>query len=274
MLPAERSVEDVLGQLDKIQQLMKTALVKDQHYGVIPGTGKKPTLLLPGAQMLGFMFRLAPSFVIETVNLDGGHREHTVTCTLSHGLDGLVAEGVGSCSSMESKYRWRKSERGCPVCGADTIKRSQYGDKGWYCYDKLGGCGAKFAPDDDSIVRQEVGRKENPDIADTYNTILKMAKKRAFVDATLTATAASNIFTQDVEDMPSVQRRPEHAAPKARAEEEAKSRKYGDPLDEAFIPHDEQLQGEVISPKQKQNIWAAAARRAEEVGGGQRANRS
>lgn len=43
---------------------------------------------------------------------------------------------------------------------------------------------------------------ENPDIADTYNTVLKMAKKRAHVDAMITATAASDIFTQDVEDIP------------------------------------------------------------------------
>jgi len=43
---------------------------------------------------------------------------------------------------------------------------------------------------------------DNP--ADYYNTVLKMAKKRAHVDAILTATAASDIFTQDVEDMPEV----------------------------------------------------------------------
>jgi hypothetical protein len=37
--------------------------------------------------------------------------------------------------------------------------------------------------------------------ADVYNTVLKMAKKRAFVDATLNASGASDIFTQDIEDM-------------------------------------------------------------------------
>ena len=37
--------------------------------------------------------------------------------------------------------------------------------------------------------------------ADYYNNVLKMAKKRAFVDAVLTATAASDIFAQDLEDM-------------------------------------------------------------------------
>lgn len=38
--------------------------------------------------------------------------------------------------------------------------------------------------------------------ADMYNTVLKMAKKRAFVDAILTCTAASDCFTQDIEDDP------------------------------------------------------------------------
>ena len=51
------------------------------------------------------------------------------------------------------------------------------------------------------IVKQ--GEKvDNPDIADTYNTVLKMACKRALVHATINATAASDIFTQDLEDLP------------------------------------------------------------------------
>src|SRR6185369_6401125 len=42
--------------------------------------------------------------------------------------------------------------------------------------------------------------RTNP--ADVANTILKMAKKRGLVDAILTVTAASDIFTQDIEDLP------------------------------------------------------------------------
>ena len=41
----------------------------------------------------------------------------------------------------------------------------------------------------------------NPDIADDYNTVRKMACKRAHVAAILFVTCASEIFTQDVEDM-------------------------------------------------------------------------
>ena len=44
-------------------------------------------------------------------------------------------------------------------------------------------------------------RVEHDNPADYYNTILKMAKKRAYVDAIITATACSDIFTQDLEEM-------------------------------------------------------------------------
>lgn len=40
----------------------------------------------------------------------------------------------------------------------------------------------------------------NQDACSVANTILKMAKKRAFVDAVLSATRSSDLFTQDVED--------------------------------------------------------------------------
>ena len=44
------------------------------------------------------------------------------------------------------------------------------------------------------------GEVENPDPWDLDTTLLKMAEKRAHVDATLRACAASGLFTQDIED--------------------------------------------------------------------------
>jgi len=44
-------------------------------------------------------------------------------------------------------------------------------------------------------------RYKNQDAANVANTLLKMAKKRALIDATLSATRASGMFTQDLEDM-------------------------------------------------------------------------
>jgi len=42
----------------------------------------------------------------------------------------------------------------------------------------------------------------NQDPFSVINTLLKMAKKRALIDAVLSATRASGIFTQDIEDLP------------------------------------------------------------------------
>jgi hypothetical protein len=195
------SPEDLKSQVSLVQNVMKDVMKKDEHYGTIPGCGNKPTLLKPGAEKLGFTFRLAPTFKIETVELPRDHREIRVVCTLQNIQTGLVwGEGVGSCSTMESKYRYREARKKCPDCGNDQSLLRSKKDPEWFCWAKKGGCGAKFPLDDPRIAEQKVGRAENPDIADTYNTVLKMAKKRAHVDAILTATAASDIFTQDVED--------------------------------------------------------------------------
>jgi hypothetical protein len=113
-----------------------------------------------------------------------------------------LGEGVGTCSTMESKYRWRKGGgRECPECGSSAALLKSKQKPEWFCWAKKGGCGETFALDDKRITEQSVERVENPDIADSWNTVLKMAKKRAQVDATLTATGASDLLTQDLEDI-------------------------------------------------------------------------
>lgn len=196
------TAQDVKDQVQLIAEVMAAVMEEGHHYGTIPGTGDKPTLLKPGAEKLCLTFRLAPMLHVSERDLGGGHREFQVRCTLVHIPTGRVyGEGVGSCSSMESRYRYRQAERQCPVCEKTTIikGKAEYGG-GWLCFQRKGGCGAKFADHDPKIMGQQVGRIENPDIADVTNTILKMAKKRALVDATLTATAASDCFYQDLED--------------------------------------------------------------------------
>ena len=86
---------------------------------------------------------------------------------------------------MESKYRWRQAKRQCPSCGAEAIIRgkAEYGG-GWLCWKKQNGCGAKFAATAPEIVAQVADRIENPDLADTFNTVLKMAKKRCLGSTT------------------------------------------------------------------------------------------
>ena len=106
--PAEMSVQNVKDQITKIQDLMASVMKVDEHYGIIPGTGKKPSLLKPGAEKVCFIFRLEPEYKIERHELAGGHREFEITCILRKiGSGEKVGEGVGSCSTMETKYRYR-----------------------------------------------------------------------------------------------------------------------------------------------------------------------
>lgn len=216
MLPEVRQVnfeemamtaETIRRQVNLIQEVMERVMQKDVHYGVIPGCGTKPTLLKPGAEKLSTTFRFAPSYKITKTEAPGGHREYEIICTLTHITTSLiVGQGVGSCSTMEGKYRFRNSDRVCPECsksGTIIKGREEYGG-GWICFAKKGGCGAKWKDGDKAIESQQPGKEEHDNPADYYNTVLKMAKKRAHVDAVLTATAASDIFTQDIEDMPEV----------------------------------------------------------------------
>lgn len=202
------STKALVAQVQAIQHAMQAVMVRDTHYGVIPGTDK-PTLLKPGAEKIGLMFRLKTSLDVQERALPNDHREYRVTVSLTDINGDLVGQGIGLSSTMESKYRYRNAHKKCPACGVDAIikGKEQYGG-GWVCFAKKGGCGAKFKDGDPSIESQPVGRVENPDVADAYNTVLKIAKKRAHVDAILTATAASDLFAQDLEDLPPEQLQP------------------------------------------------------------------
>lgn len=194
--PAELSVDVVKQQVGKIQTLMRDVMQDGQHFGVVPGTNK-PTLLKPGAEKLAFIFRLAPEFQVTERQGERGHREYQVICTLTHMATGtFVGQGVGCCSTMEKKYRYRH-ESGFEIL-EEPIPEDYRNRKPEY---RKQGYGAKKVDGQWVWVKYTSGEQvENPDIADTYNTVLKMAKKRAMVDAVLTSTAASDIFTQDVED--------------------------------------------------------------------------
>ena len=200
--PGELSVDQVLAQVAKIQVLMEKCMSVNEHYGTIPGTGDRVTLLKPGAEKLCFMFRLDPEYDI-TERQAGDHLTILSRCTLWHITSGVrLGSGMGSCSTRESKYAYRKGERACPKCGKESIikGKSDYGG-GWLCWGKKGGCNAKFKDGDQAIEGQDTERRDNPDLADQYNTVLKMANKRSLVAAVLNVTAASDIFTQDLEDI-------------------------------------------------------------------------
>jgi hypothetical protein len=191
--------------LQEFQSFVRDYLVEGEDFGKIPGS-PKPCLLKPGADKLCELYGLADDyqFIERIEDHDKGLYDYTLKCVLTDRRRGLlVSTGLGSCNSLEQKYRWRDSKRLCPQCGKETIIKGKedYGG-GFLCFAKKGGCGAKFSDTDKSIIEQVTGRVVNENVADQKNTILKMAKKRAKIDATLSATRSSGVFTQDIEDMP------------------------------------------------------------------------
>jgi hypothetical protein len=199
------SATELVERLAVIREAQDKAMVKDVDYGIVPGTAK-PTLLKPGAEKLGVLFQL--DIEPETTKTWGPGDHLTVECTATvyHAPTGArLGKGEGICSTREKKYAKRKQERVCPVCNMPAVikGKQEYGG-GWLCWKKKDGCGATWPDGTAGIERQDVGEIENPDLPDLWNTVVKMAEKRARVDAVLAVTGASALFTQDAEDSGSV----------------------------------------------------------------------
>lgn len=211
-----QTIDEAVAQVHARDDFMHKVMRKDLDYGVIPGTGTKPTLLKPGAERLLSAYGLHPQLVDKVPpTLDYLGKEHAgepffefrKTCrvwrqTGPSELDRmLVAEAGGSCNSWETKYRYRNAARRCPNCGGEHIikGKAEFGG-GWLCWKKKGGCGDTFAATDARITDQADGKVANEAVADVVNTVEKMAEKRALVAATIIATGWSDLVTQDVED--------------------------------------------------------------------------
>lgn len=198
------TVADLLAQKALIQDAMRSAMQEGQHFGKIPGCGDKPTLLQPGAQTILLLFRMNPDYVTEVIDLPNGHREYRVKCNLTNSAGVFIGAGLGSCSTMEGKWRYRvapKSLTDRPVPkGYWEMRKSNPKD----AQELLGGPGYSTKKDDSGqwmIAEGSSDKVEHDNPSDYWNTCLKMATKRALVSATLTRTAASDIFTQDLEEI-------------------------------------------------------------------------
>lgn len=183
MVPARSAnpTAEVVTHAKTVQQVMQAVMKPNVHYGAIPGAGDKPTLLKSGAEVLCMTFRIADRYEVTDLSANGVIR-YRVNCIGEHQSSGLpLGSGLGECSTDEEKYRWRKA-----VCkeefdlAPDTHRRLKFGRKqgGHYTVQQI--------------------RTEPADLA---NTVLKMACKRAKIAMVLNVTAASDMFSQDLEDL-------------------------------------------------------------------------
>lgn len=173
------NISNVMQRVMLIQDVMKKVMKDGTHYGTVGGM-KKPSLLKAGAEVLATTFQLCPKVeVIAQRDAEAIRFSCKVQLLATNGV--FLGEGVGEASTGEDKYKWRKAVSTDEYQATpEDRKRIAYksSDHGSYTVNQV---------------------RQNPD--DQANTVLKMAKKRAFIDAILTVTGASDIFTQDVEDM-------------------------------------------------------------------------
>jgi hypothetical protein len=195
---------ELVQRLAVIREAMANAMQEGIDYGRIPGVDK-PTLFKPGAEKLGVLFQLDVQLASTKTWGPGEHLTVETKATVYHAPTGQrLGFGEGLATTREKKHAKRKQERLCPSCGAAAViaGKAEYGG-GWLCWKKRDGCGAKFSAGDPQIEDQEVGTIENPELPDSWNNVVKMAAKRARVDAVLAVTGASALFTQDAEDLAS-----------------------------------------------------------------------
>ena len=186
---------EIRERVNLVQEIMRNIMKPNTHYGIIPGT-PKPTLYKPGAEVLCVTFRIAPEYIITDLS-DALTARFRVTCVGKHQVtEQKLGEGVGECSSGEEKFKWRAA-----VCAEEfdltpeTMRR------------------LKFAKYKGNVEKKTQIRTE---AADMSNTVLKMACKRALLAMTLNVTAASDIFSQDIEEIPEeLRQHVAEAAPKA-----------------------------------------------------------
>lgn len=181
------TVAEMRDRINNVQEVMKNVMKDGTHFGTIPGT-KKPTLYKAGSEVLLTTFHIGLKLEIEDLS-NGDETRYRVKAVGFHQPTGsVVGEGIGECSTNEEKYKWRTA-----ICQEEfdifpEARRRMKFMKLWNnrtrSYD---------------IIKATQVRTEHADLS---NTVLKMAKKRAQIDFTLTALGASDIFTQDIEDLP------------------------------------------------------------------------
>lgn len=179
-----KAVADTVQKVRVLQSTLKNILTERHDYGKIPGCGDKPTLLKPGAEKILMAMGITATYELieHTEKFEGlGFFAYTVKCILNkNGIK--ITEGLGHANSKEKKWAYEYVyEKDLPDgANKDLLKKK------------------KINSESGTFYKYEVEADANS----KANTILKMAKKRAQIDAVLSVASLSEIFTQDFDDIP------------------------------------------------------------------------
>lgn len=155
----------LLARVETVRRITRAVMKDGVHYGKIPGT-PKASLWQPGAEILATTFQLNASFDLTDKIEDFAEPffMYRIKAVLRNVNGGFAGESEAVWNSKESRYYCR---------GGEACKCNEHHDVPAY--------------KQDPYMLQETG--------------IQQARKRAFVSVVRTVTGASELFTQDLEDM-------------------------------------------------------------------------
>jgi hypothetical protein len=180
---------------DQLRKCMLAVLREGVDYGTIPGAGDKKNLLKPGAEKLlqwfGFGSHSAevkterddpehPSGIADKAHRIGVTYRTEVTKTVPGGGEVVVATCEGYGGYDEDRYFATAEDARAKAEAKERANATRY----------------------KRAVNSAKWEFITADYRAPWNTIIKMAQKRAYVGAAIDATGAAGLFTQDMEDVP------------------------------------------------------------------------
>ncbi len=167
----------------QLRDMMRAVLVEGTDYGTVPGASK-PSLWKPGAEKLlqwfGFGHEIEKA---ETERAEDGTRVGvTYRCTVFKEMGDGRKVTVATCEGYTGydEDTFYTSEQ-------DARRKAEAAERKW---------AAQYRRPVNSAKWEFATEYRAP-----WNTLIKIAQKRALVGAALQATSASTLFTQDLEDM-------------------------------------------------------------------------
>jgi hypothetical protein len=168
---------DLLAFQDEVHEIIIKTLKPTVDYGIIPGTGTKPTLFKAGAERLNLAFGATPEYYIEEREVD---HDREVRWTKRGKIWRNAFKG-------DREFRW------------DMVDGMSIGLYRYVMKCRLVRSGRPLAEGIAVCSTLESKYIDRP--RDCENTVAKISAKRAYVGATLNAYALSDRFSVDVDDL-------------------------------------------------------------------------
>lgn len=230
----QTAIDDVKRVSDIVYHLRQTLFKPGVDYGIIPGTGDKPVLLLPGMEKILRALNLRAEYhlVSSIEDFDKPLFFYRYECRLVEIDTGLVVgTAIGSANSMEAKWAYRWVPEGQVPAHLDktalpkrdgTLVEYDFAVKKAETSGKYGKSEEHWQQFRDAIAKgtaqkfkKKMGDREadaweisgtlyripNPDIYDQINTFDKIAQKRSLGAVTKAVANTSELFSSKLEDM-------------------------------------------------------------------------